>query len=264
MKQTWKKKSSGFVWYFCSHSLCISFYLFLFTVLWIISASVSPASRSANLDSSHLFFCLSQTIWQWTDPCEISWSAAGHWSRRWQKMLQTLFFLKRQILSAQCYCLFPKQVCSVLFALLFMISALFKIAKHDLIKSKNPGASLSFSEHTGSESLGLQFDIIADLSQYHLMFTRHAGFIFFISSQPAEYFTHISVYRYVYSLQNILSRSLPGWKEPSVDHKRLAAAGTSPRQALFVWSLWNNCQVVYFWKACVCVVCVLWALPFII
>lgn len=106
-------------------------------------------------------------------------------------MLQTLFFLKRQILSAQCYCLFPKQVCSVLFALLFMISALFKIAKHDLIKSKNPGASLSFSEHTGSESLGLQFDIIADLSQYHLMFTRHAGFIFF--STCRIFHSHICV-----------------------------------------------------------------------
>lgn len=77
---------------------------------------------------------------------------------------------------------------------------------------------------------------------------------FFIFSHPEESFRSLSVYSHVYLLLIILSLSscsLPGWKEPSVDHKCLAAAGMSPLQALFVWSLCDNCHLVYFWKVCV-------------
>lgn len=57
------------------------------------------------------------------------------------------------------------------------------------------------------------------------MFTRHA--VFFISS-PRRLIS--SVYGNIGSLLifSLCLSSPPGWKEPSADHERLAAAGTSP------------------------------------
>lgn len=84
-----------------------------------------------------------------------------------------------------------------------------------------------------SDSYEMLFDFIANLSHYcALCLPELNNFFlsFFFYSCPVEYCHLLSACTHVNSLLIILSVSFcspPGWKEPSVDNKCLAAAGTS-------------------------------------
>lgn len=138
------------------------------------------------------------------------------------------------------------------------------MSKHDLgfltlqescKRKKKLSASLSFREQASSDLSGLQFDFIADLS-HNLTSCLNAVFLFSLTlrSNFVSYLsTAMCTLCWLFSLSSHVPP--PGWKEPGDDHKCLAAAGMSPLQALFVWSLCYNCHLVYFWKVCVCVWC---------
>lgn len=107
-----------------------------------------------------------------------------------------------------------------------------------------------------SPSSGLPFEFMADLNHNLasclLDMQRLWTFLFFYFLSPRRLVS--SVHSHVDSPFS-LSTSAPfaGWKEPSADHQRLAAAGTSPLTSasffFLVWSQCANCHFwVYFWK----------------
>lgn len=103
-----------------------------------------------------------------------------------------------KILSAQCHCLFP--MCEIVVFSIFYLSFFHLLIIYDLRivknakpwlllhyitrKKKNWSASLSFSEHTSSESSGLQFDFIADPSHNLLSCLPDMQDLFFYFLSP--------------------------------------------------------------------------------